>query len=424
MRCHDVREEMIDLAAGAAPADRAALLERHAASCDECGRFLSEQRRTWDALGLWRSEAGAPSGGGSSAIFEAVAPRPRYVKFALSLLAAAAAFYLVFGVFGRPSRQPTRDELTAQLYPPTPTLVQPDRASALVAPREVAVGEASPWDVRLPDGTTMLLAPKSRVRVMRPPRGVRFACALQSGGMEIEATPGEPIRVRVLGGFVESLGTRFLVRVVRRPGESAEATAYIRVLKGRVRVVFDSDVSELAAGESRVQTLFRGRGEIVGRFAGEEKRELPTETALAWRIETEGLGRVWVHHSGKKMSRPTKGAWVRVKYGFRAGLMWARSFELLPRPAKRRDCSVELPGGAGGMAASLRLYRTLSHSTDPKAVLAAARELVLRRDPLAAPRALRACLRMASIAPRTTEDLKKCFIELPRPRVRGGGGSP
>lgn len=405
--CPTARDSFADLLAGGLPAERGDAVRAHAAGCAACGAALADEERAWELMGEWRIEGPAPDV--APALREALAPRPRWGRFAAGLLATAAAFYVVFSII--PALLGGEGERLASLYPRAPMVVRPDGASLLAQGETLRAGD-QPCDVRLPDGTTLLLERGARLRVRPPAPGVRFECALEAGAVEVEASHGAPIRVNALGGYVESVGTRFRMDVNRGP--SAESVR-ARVLQGRVRIEYGGSTRLLKAGETWRESVLRGEGELVGRLLSAGVRPTLTRSVVGWRIATSEHGEVWAHHARKAPKTPI-GRWVRVRFEVREGRVWVREWEALAVPPRPTDCSPPV----GAATERMLRYRTLSLDGSPAAVLAAARQAVLRKDALAAPRIERARLRMLSVAPRAAVELDRCLKQLPKPPLRGG----
>lgn len=406
--CQAACDSFTDLLAGDLSVEQAEAVQAHVNACEACGKTLADEQRTWAVMGEWQVEDAAPDV--APALRQALAPRPRWGRFAAGLFATAAAFYIVFAVI--PVLLAGGDDRLSSLYPRVPMVVRPDGASPLEPEQDIVAG-AQPCDIRLPDGTTLLLAEGARLRVRRPAPGVRFECALESGSVEIEAAHGGPIRVNALGGYVESVGTRFCVSVKREP--SAES-AWARVLQGRVRVECGGATRTLGPGETWQESVLRGEGELVGRLVETGKRRALTRLVPGWRVATMEYGKVWLRHAGKAPAAP-RGRWLRVRYEVREGGVWVREWEALAVPPTPADCSPRVG------AATLRTlrYRTLCMEANPSAVLAAAREAVREKDALAAPRIERARLRMTSASPDVAAELERCLKQLPKPPPRGGG---
>jgi len=409
-----LREELADLAMGRADPARAEALRAHTAGCGECRARLARLERAWNVMGQWRlDEKTAPTGLAAST-WAAARPKPRYFRFCAGLAAAAAAFFLVFTVLPALSAQRERDRRMALVRPAGPMVVAGLLARPLVHGETVEAPDSGA-DVRLPDGSALFLAGGSRLTSLGKEEGKRFACALAQGEMEAQVEPGEPLRVYVPGGWVETLGTRFVVKV--RGAPETAAAALVATLDGRVRVSDGLTTCALARGQQRTQAVFGGRGSLCGRVSGAEKRSTPTGPVAAWRLETAEWGALWVHWGGDAPEAPA-GRWARVDYDARDGLAWARTWDALDGPPGGRDClDVWKDWAVISKDTRLERYRTLCLSDDPEAVMAAAQGVAQAADPLAGARVERARARMAKSRPDVAAWLEKVFAELPAQRV-------
>jgi len=286
---------------------------------------------------------------------------------------------------------------------------------ALALGESLSLGEAERGDIRLPDGTTVVLAPGTRLRTFAADAALRFRCALDQGEIEADVAPGKPIRVQVPGGSVETLGTRFCVRVKQRPDGPASAATCLEVLQGRVRVDHGlMAAAEVAAGESVRLNVFREQGELVGRaLAGRQARDhFILGPLVGWRIETRDLGEVWVYSRGQEPDA-APGAWVRVRFEQREGLLVAGSVAAMPEVPAAHDCAEDPAGPRARHAACVENYRVLASSDSPRRLIDAAVALVRLGDPLADVRIVRAIARLAHRDPETAEALQRCRTQLP-----------
>ncbi|HRU04628.1 MAG TPA: FecR domain-containing protein [Candidatus Brocadiia bacterium] len=410
----NLREELADLVMGTADPARAEVLRVHAAGCGDCRAALARMERAWNALGRWRLEEPAPAERLASAVWDAAHPKPRYFRFCAGLAAAAAAFYVVFAVLPALAAQRERERRMALVRPSRPLVV----AGALARPLDQGAMVDAPddgADVRLPDGSILFLAGGSRLKAMETEDGKRFVCALIQGELEAQVEPGEPLRVYVPGGWVETIGTRFVVKV--RGGPETAAAAMVATLDGRVRLSDGLGVCEVARGEQRTQAVFGRQGSLCGRVTGSGERPTLSGPVMAWRVASRELGDVWVHWGAEAPAAPS-GKWARIAYEARDGLAWAARWEALDGPPGGRDCADE--GAVWAVVSHARRmerFRTLSLSNDAEAVMAAARELAREVDVLAAPRVERARARMAKSRPDVAAALEAVFAALPAQRI-------
>jgi hypothetical protein len=97
-------------------------------------------------------------------------------------------------------------------------------------------------EVRMSDGSRLVLSPRTSLQARREKRGVRVS--LQSGAVDVEVARqqgGRSFRVQTPGSQVKALGTAFEVRLASRPDGG-----------GRTRVAVTSGTVELESGESSV----------------------------------------------------------------------------------------------------------------------------------------------------------------------------
>lgn len=138
--------------------------------------------------------------------------------------------------------------------------------------REVASGGA-PQLAPLPDGSTLWLAPGSRVTYARRlgwPTGLRAGARtvqLEGEAFFDVARDGRPFRVRTSDAEVQVLGTRFAVRAA-----TASSGTRVQVEEGRVAVTADQARVELGAGQG---TVVRQTGLTV--------QDIPAARVAVWR---------------------------------------------------------------------------------------------------------------------------------------------
>lgn len=151
MNCAERRERLIDVARGGD--ETGAEMRQHLAMCEECGRFLEEQRALGAALARIAEEnaAAALPAGVEARIFAEWAPRGVWRPLAAAALAAAlaAGLYVARGPVGKP---PARAEVQPFVEIPYVAPLAPyERASIERWDVPVAALIAAGFEVRLPD---------------------------------------------------------------------------------------------------------------------------------------------------------------------------------------------------------------------------------------------------------------------------------
>jgi transmembrane sensor len=116
-------------------------------------------------------------------------------------------------------------------------------ASAAPAIREYATARGQRTELRLPDGTRVLLAPESRLGVPADFAVTRREFTLEGQAyFEVTHDPRKPFRVRAGNAVAYDLGTRFVVRAYR----SAPAVQVV-VAEGRVQLGAAGERPEMGA---------------------------------------------------------------------------------------------------------------------------------------------------------------------------------
>jgi ferric-dicitrate binding protein FerR (iron transport regulator) len=414
VRPHIPEETLIDLAAGVCPAAEEGDARRHIAECDACRAVFQAYEKTWRNLGEWLLPDRAAPALSAQAILAEAAERPNYLRFAVHLALAAAALWMVF--FAIPmglSRQQRGNELQ-RMATAGPVCVTSQGVRSLAVDERLVTGAQERADVRLPDGSFILLAPETVFCLAASESGVRFSAFVEQGGVEIEASAGPPIRIGVPGGCIETIGTRFAIGVQLPKDSPAEAVSRVEVFEGKVRLDCGSERGLACAGERRVLAAFRDNGTLTGQVGPSCERHTLMGVLEAWRMDTREAGPVWIHAAADG-PRPSSGAFVRVEFQRRGGLLFVTAPEDMgANPPK--DCSDSPEGPALRLhRACVAHYRTLAESGEPWRLIAAAADLARLKDPLAGPRVLRAAWRVAAQRPDVAQALERQVTKLPQP---------
>ncbi|HIJ65674.1 MAG TPA: FecR domain-containing protein [Candidatus Hydrogenedentes bacterium] len=414
MRCEQVQAEMIDLAAGDAGAEQKRALHRHFLSCEICRRSFEEYQSTWALLGEWRVDVPQPRATAAK-VFRAA--RPRYGKFAAELAVVAAALWVVFVLVPTRLLQAETDQRGRELADAGPVYVSSGGMRALAPSESLETGPLERADIRLPDGTTVLLGPATRLDSKTHEKGLRLLCGLAKGEVEVAAASGPPIRVAFPGGRVETVGTRFNVRVSHPSSTFARAVSRVTVHEGAVRVEDGALRSETAlrAGETSTVVAYLERGEIVCRpVAGPVGKDHMILGAIRqWRAEIPGIGKVTVCRTsaGEEL---VGGEWLRLNFVRRDGLPFVTSFKEVRTAPAPMNCDPE-PGAAFQRhETALRFYRTLAAGHDQALLEDAAANLMRMKDVLGRARILQAADRISVSHPDGARELKRYAEKIPR----------
>lgn len=404
--CEDIREEWTDLVAGEVSDERRRELEAHVHQCGPCARLLGEHRRVWGLLGEWR--VSAPSNPGFAPV-----EKPRYVRFALGLSAAAAVLLLVFAVLPASAHRRRAEEMMSFIRPAAPTVATLAGTRPLAPQDEIATAADEIADIRLPDGSTLLLSSDTRLQTAQDENGLRFVGTLVSGRAEVHAEPGAPMRIGIPGGYVETVGTRFVIEAADSPAIHVKRIARTRVLQGKVIVFDGAEEHVLESGQSKLQAEFEESGELFGTVSQAGTRRLVEGEFPAVRFDARGAGETWLH-ARERRELPGPGQSVRIRFAERGGALWVTSWDPWEQRIHDTDCSEDVQAALDFPGPEhIAAYRVLSLSEKPEKALEAATRLAFVEDPFAAPRIDRARRRLGEEHPWAALQLGGLLAEVP-----------
>ncbi|MFO7260374.1 MAG: FecR domain-containing protein [bacterium] len=173
--------------------------------------------------------------------------------------------------------------------------------------QEYATKRAQRATLRLPDGSTVVLAPESRVWVANRPGCSRCTVQLEGEALfRVERDPGRRFLVRTHGAETEVLGTTFLVQADRdEPGVTE-----VVVVEGQVALrplESEGDTGELRLGRGEAARVVDGRLEVLD--------SVDVSSRVAW-----AEGRLEFHRQPFSRVAAELGRWYDVEIEYPAAL--------------------------------------------------------------------------------------------------------